>query len=319
MNTTIAEKISPKDDAFHGSPRRVSAEWWYFDGVLSNNYSFHIGIRTFSRNKRGRVLILYELYEKENIIFEKKKRFSMKYFDSSKEYPFVRIQNQTLLDFDVDKYKSSGDWNYHITIKIDDCAADLYFTTITQGFKIETKKESWTVASPKASIKGLIEYDGNTLAADGFGYHDHNWNYTPLSVLTYGKGWYWGKIRSQSFTITWANVLKRSGFQDLHAILNVDHNGFYDITQEKIIFEPKTYIRYKQRKIPSQIRLSFKETIKGTPINVDVTMDVKHIHFTKVLLASYWRYQVHINGSISLNDKIEYIDEIQIMEYLRMI
>ena len=43
------DDILPSDDAFHGSPKRISAEWWYFDAIFSNKYSAHIGFKTFSR------------------------------------------------------------------------------------------------------------------------------------------------------------------------------------------------------------------------------------------------------------------------------
>lgn len=312
------EPIIPKDDGFHGA-KKLSAEWWYFDGVFSEDYSFHIGIRTFSRKNRGRGTLFFELYHNEKIIFEKKKRFSFKEFETSKEYPSVRIQNQKILDFDEIRYKKYGEWIYHITCLFDNCSVDLYFTNITQGFKIESNKESWTVALPKAKILGFIEYNGNKLLVDGIGYHDHNWNYTLLSALTYGKGWYWGKIKSKTFNIVWANVLKRSGYQDLLAIVSINQNGFYNINPKNIIFKPEKYKNYKNRKIPSQIHLYFKDIINQIPINVKIIMDVEHIHFTRVFFASYWRYHIKVKGSISVNKVTEHIDDKQIMEYLKII
>jgi len=312
------EPIVPKDDGFHES-KKLSAEWWYFDGVFPNDYSFHLGIRTFTRKKRGRAILIFELYQNETILFEKKKRFSFKDVETNNEYPSVKIQNRTILDFNIQKYNDQDEWVYHIACTIDDTAADLYFTSITQGFKIETDKESWTVAVPKAKVTGTIEYAGRKLPVDGIGYHDHNWNYTLMSALTYGKGWYWGKIKSETFNIVWANVLKRSGFEDLLAIVNIDHDGFYNIGPEHIRFETKKYSKYNRRKIPSLIHLSFKETIDNILVDVNITMDVKHVHFTKVFFASYWRYHVNIKGSISVDDKIEHINNMQIMEYLSMI
>jgi predicted secreted hydrolase len=217
------------------------------------------------------------------------------------------------------RYEQDGTWVYHLQCTIDDSSADLVFTGITQGFKIETPKESWTVALPKATVTGTITHNGKTLRVDGMGYHDHNWNYTILSALTYGKGWYWGKIKSNTFTIVWANVLKRSGYQDLLAIVAIDHNGFYNVDPANMIFEPTKYQRYKRRKIPSQISLSFKEKKNGTLIEGSFLMEVQHVHYTKVFFASYWRYHVAIKGSITVKDTTEHIDTMQIMEYLSMI
>ncbi|GAG84122.1 unnamed protein product, partial [marine sediment metagenome] len=160
--------IVPKDDGFHES-KKLSAEWWYFDGVFPNDYSFHLGIRTFTRKKRGRAILIFELYQNETILFEKKKRFSFKDVETNNEYPSVKIQNRTILDFNIQKYNDQDEWVYHIACTIDDTAADLYFTSITQGFKIETDKESWTVAVPKAKVTGTIEYAGKKLPVDGIG------------------------------------------------------------------------------------------------------------------------------------------------------
>ena len=71
--------------------------------------------------------------------------------------------------------------------------------------------------------------------------------------------------------------------------------------------------------ILSYFIISIDENIDSIPIKVDVNIDVKHVHFSKVLIASYWRYHVNIKGSISVGNKIEYIDNMQIMEYLSMI
>jgi predicted secreted hydrolase len=312
------EPIVPKDDGFHGA-NKLSAEWWYFDGVFSDEYSFHIGIRTFTRKKRGRAIIFFELYQKEEIIFEKKKRYQFKDIITTNEYPSVQINDHSILEFDMKQYQERGEWIYHISLAIDDCNADLYFHSITQGFKIETEKESWTVAVPKAKITGTIKYGDKKLSVNGIGYHDHNWNYTIMSAITYGKGWYWGKIKSDTFTIIWANVLKRSGFEDLLAIVCPDHNGFYNISPDLMKFEVKKYTTYHRRKIPSIIHLSFQQTIDSTPINVDVVMEVNHVHFTKVFFASYWRYHVNITGFISVDNKTEQLNIKQIMEYLSMI
>jgi len=309
--------IVPQDDGFHGS-KKLAAEWWYFDGVFGDDYSFHIGIRTFSRKNRGTAILIFELYQKEAIIFEKRKRFSFKDMETTQEYPSVTMLNQSILDFDIQRYKKEGTWVYRLHCTIDDSTADLVLTGITQGFKIETPKESWTVALPKATVKGTIKHNGNTLSVNGIGYHDHNWNYTLLSALTYGKGWYWGKIKSNTITIVWANVLKRSGYQDLLAIVCPDHDTFHNINPETMTFQTIKHQRYKRRTIPSQISLTFKDETKETRIEGSFLMDVQHIHYSKVFFASYWRYHVNIKGSITVNDTTEHMDTRQIMEYLSM-
>ena len=74
----IVENIIPSDDAFHGSPKRISAEWWYFDAILNNDYSIHIGFRTISRKKIGFVMPFIEIYKNGDLKHIKKKRFLLK-------------------------------------------------------------------------------------------------------------------------------------------------------------------------------------------------------------------------------------------------
>ena len=145
--------------------------------------------------------MFFELYEKEKAIIEKKIRYKFKHFETSKKIPLVKIMNKSIMEFDVEAYQKNNHWIYNVILNIDDCSANLTFTGITKGFKIETKAESWTVALPKAKVTGKIQFYGNKMNVEGIGYHDHNWNYTLLSALTYGKGWYWGKIRSKSYNI----------------------------------------------------------------------------------------------------------------------
>jgi len=315
----VVEPIVAMDDGFHES-NNLSAEWWYFDGFFSDDYSFHIGIRTFTRKNNGRAILFFELYKKEEIVFEKKKKLRFKDVKTNPKYPFIQINGKTILEFDIKRYQNQGEWVYHLMLTIDDYAADMFFTSITTGFKIEPKgEESWTVAIPKAKVTGTISYSGKSLSVDGIGYHDHNWNYTLMTVFTYGKGWYWGKINSNTFTIVLANVLKRSGYEDLICVVCPDNDRFYNINPKQMKFKIKDFTKYKHRKIPSCMYLSIDENIDSIPIKVDVTMDVKHVHFSKVLIASYWRYHVNIKGSISVDNKIEHIDNMQIMEYLSMI
>ena len=310
------EEITPADDAFHGSKKRLSAEWWYFDVLFTNGYSVHMGCRTFSKKKLGWVSPFLEIYKDGKLEVEKKKRFFFKNFETSKEFPLIKLLDKTIIEFDYKKFKETGEWIYKINMKIEDCEANLTFISTAKGFKIETEAESWTVASPKANVTGEIVFKDKKMKVEGVGYHDHNWNYTFLSALTYGKGWYWGKIRSNKFNIVWANVIKKDGKWDLLAVVNDEQNAFYNINPENIIFKPENYIRDHRRKTPTRFTLKINDVVNNIPIVADVEMDVKDLHYSSVLSAPYWRYHINTTGFISVDDKKETIDSMQIMEYL---
>ena len=221
-----------------------------------------------------------------------------------------------IIEFNYDKFQEKGEWTYKIDIAIDDCKVKLIFTRLTKGFKIETKAESWTVALPKAKVTGEISYKDKKIKVEGIGYHDHNWNYTFLSALTYGKGWYWGKIRSEDFNIVWANVIKKSGKWDLLAVVNKGRDKFYNINPKNISFKPDNYIRDHRRRTPKKFSLKIDDIVDNIPINAEVEMVVKNLHYSSVLTAPYWRYHVETSGFILVDKKKENIDSTQIMEYL---
>jgi len=197
-----AMDITPSDDAFHGSKKRISAEWWYFDANFTNNYSLHIGCRTFSKKKNGMISPFLEIYKDGKLEAKAVKRYSFSKFKTSLNYPMVKLANNTIIQFDQEKFKEKKQWIYNVSLQIENYGVNLIFKGITKGFKYQTKAESWTVALPKASVYGEIIVNGKKINVSGIGYHDHNWNYSLLTPLTYGKGWYWGKIMSKTLTVS---------------------------------------------------------------------------------------------------------------------
>jgi predicted secreted hydrolase len=313
----IVENIIPSDDAFHGSPKRISAEWWYFDAILNNDYSIHIGFRTISKKKIGFVMPFIEIYKNGDLKHTKKKRFLFKNFKTSKDIPLLKLFNKPIIEFDEYKYKEKKQWIYKINYNIDNLKINLIFKGLTNGFKVETKAESWTVALPKAEVFGEIIINEKKMIVEGIGYHDHNWNYSFLSALTYGKAWYWGKITTKNYNIVWANVIKKSNQNDFLAIICKDQGSYFNINPEKINFETSEYIKDHRRKMPTKFKIIINDKIQNNEIKADIEMKVKNIHFNSVLSAPYWRYHIKNKGYISINQKKEIIDNIEIMEYLK--
>ena len=152
---------------------------------------------------------------------------------------------------------------------------------------------------------------------EGIGYHDHNWNYSLLTVMNYGIGWYWGKISSKTFNIIWAKIVKSSNRYELITVVNKDNNGFYNVNPENIMFKLDNFIGKRRKKIPTTISIKINDNIDGEIIEADVKMKTDKIHFGKALVAPYWRYHMDSSGFISINGKKEEIDDICIAEYLK--
>jgi predicted secreted hydrolase len=313
----IPQDITPSDDAFHGSTKHVAAEWWYFDAVFTNNYSLHLGCRTFSKKNLGLISPFLEIYKDGKIAAKAVKRYFFRDFKTSKDFPMVTLLGNSVLKFDQKRYQEKKEWAYDLTLSIDDYEVDLRFIGSTKGWKFETQGESWTVALPKASATGKIIMNDDEIKVQGTGYHDHNWNYTIWTPLNYGKAWLWGKIISKNFNVSWANIIKKGSKREFIAVVNQDNKGYYPINSEKIFFKPNNFIRSHRQKIPTSFTLKINDSSHDTPINIDVQMDAYDTHYSKALFFPYWRHHVKSTGIISVGSHKETVNRTQIMEYLK--
>jgi hypothetical protein len=312
-----AMDITPKDDAFHGSKKHFAAEWWYFDAVFDNNYSTHIGFKTFSIRDHGLVSPMIEIYKNGKLIEEVKDFNLFCNFQTSKNKPMLKILHKPVIVFDEERYKKTGEWVYNITMKIKEYEANLEFKRIGKGWKIETEYERWAVALPKAKVRGYLKIKDKKIDVKGWGYHDHNWNFSLLTAMNFGRAWYWGRVKSKKFNIVWANILKTKDFYDKIAVLNKDKNQYFSIKPENIVFETSEIIKNHGKKIPTVFHLKIDEKTDNTTIKADVKMKIKELQYDTVIIAPYWRYHVTSEGYISVNGEKDIVDEIQIMEFMR--
>lgn len=317
MKKNFAQEITPIDDAFHGSPKRMAAEWWYFDALLNDDISIHVGFKTFTKKNRGFVSPIIDIYKNGKLKYASTNKFLFRRVKISKDILSINLFEKPILTFDQNRYEKTNEWCYNVKMKIKDLSVNLDFIGLTKGWKIETPMESWTVALPKAKVTGKFGIKNKTINVEGTGYHDHNWNYSLLTMMNYGIGWYWGKIRSETITITWANIIKSSKKSEILSVVNQDGKGFFNINPATIFFKPEKFIKNHRGKTPTKFTFRIKDNIDNNKIETDVIMDTEELHFDKVLMTPYWRYHVKAKGSISIGDKTEPVKDIQIMEYIK--
>ena len=312
-----ARSIVPRDDGFHGNRRNIAAEWWYFDAVCKEGYTVHLGVRTFSKKGRGFVKPMIEIYKDCELVKVLSQRFRMKHCKLSSEFAKVEINGKETIVFDTEYFEKTGKWRYKVCLEIENCALDLVFESLVSGWKIETSRESWTVALPKASVSGSIVLDGKKRQISGLGYHDHNWNYTIKTAWNYGRAWYWGKLKSESFNVVWANIVKSKSDSEYHAIVNTSDGRFFDVHQDKMWFSANGSKVYEKKQTPTLFRMVIDDVVDGIAIEAELCCEVVGIHLDKVLGSPYWRYHVKTSGFLSVDGKTEAIDGLEIMEYLR--
>ena len=313
--------ITKKDDAFRGSKPYPSAEWWYFDSILDNDYSIHIGFRILSFQNLHILKPSINIYHKSNLIAHETKLIPKKYFFTSKEKPLLQIENESVMFVNDAENNEDKYWTYNVNYKLNNIGAFLKFKGITEGWKYETINEGWTVSLPQASVIGNIFLNNEIVAVNGMGYHDHNWNFS-LKTPARGWSWYWGKIRSEHFCLSWANIKKtgilKQTFLDRIGVLNTIKGSFDVIDAENISISADTFIIKDSRKIPTKFHIYAKQD----DLIIDVNLDTISIHRTQpsAFTIHYWRYFVKISGKIKKGDTIDEIHDVtQIMEFMRFI
>jgi len=317
----VINPITPKNDAFHGIEKYLSCEWWYFDAVFGNNYGAHLCIRVFSFKKWGVVQELVNIYNNSKVEEKSVTLKPLKDFQISKEFPDVKYKDKQLIKFDYDEYNKTGAWNYTISIDTGKIKLDLTFVGKSEGFTYVTSHEGWTVAQPKADVFGTININEKKLQVIGTGYHDHNWNFS-LRTGIRATGWYWGKIMSTNYSLTWAKIKKTRLGDDTIAenlgIVSILNDGYIGIDSNNISFIASEYKFHTARFIPTKFSLYAKQD----NLEINLTFNAVNIQHTEpdFFTINYWRYFVSINGYIRVGENTDYLkDDVQIMEFIRFI
>lgn len=320
-----AESIQPNDDGFHRSKNIVDIEWWYFDAVFDNEYSVHVGFRIYHVKGFGILQQRINIYHKGTPIVESKNVEMLGQVDISRDKPHISVKNKGIVIFDMEKFKINNQWRYHIDLSIKDSAVNLIFEGTTTGWKIETDTTCWTVPLPKAIVSGSLTIHGKTMTVSGIGYHDHNWGYSPITVIQ-NQGWYWGRITAETLHLTWANTFASLYEQDLIAVLNKEtirkSNNFTDVHSihpKNINFTATDFTNFQRFQIPYTFHLTFKEIdpSKHETISADIMMNTVDVHYNRIFIIHYWRYHVNTNGTLQRGEAIERIkDKPQIIEFL---
>ena len=313
----LPKEIVLKDDAFHSSKSSRFTEWWYFDAVFENGYSAQMAIRVLSIIKNRLVLVFQRLdiYKDGRLIKHNKKRIRFKKFNASYDKPSVKLAGKEVIKGHVDE--SSSRWIYDVIFEIDDYSANLRFEGITNGFKGKVPASPggdwWAVSLPRAKVTGKIKINNEEIDVQGTGYHDHNWDVKGAAALK-NLGWFWGKINTKNYTITWATIFKTIDLGQSLLVINKKNGGFINVTPDKITFIGKDlYINHKKQ-IPHEFILQ----AKNEKVDLNFKMKTLDIHFEKtMMIMKYWRYHVICTGWIKIDDEKELVNETHIAELLR--
>lgn len=311
--TFIPRDITLKEDAYHGSKKSRFTEWWYFDTVFDNGYSAQMSVRVLSVIKNRLIFIFQRLdiYKDGKLLKHNKKRCPFKKFEASKEKPLVKLQGKKVIEGHIDK--DTGKWIYNLDFKINDYGAKLRFESLTKGWMGENPNEDyWAVPLPSAKVTGKLIIKNDEINVKGTGYHDHNWEVKYAASKMHG--WFWGKINTESFNVTWASIFKTRKLGIPLLVVNEKNGGYINVLPKDIVFIGKDFKTNHKKEIP----YNFIIKAKNDKVDLNSEMSVLDIHHSKVMIKyNYWRHHVLCEGTLKVNSKKESIKDTHITELLR--
>lgn len=309
--------ITIKDDAFHSSKSSRFTEWWYFDTIFDNGYSTQLGIRVLSIIKNRIVLISqrFDIYKDGKLIKHIITRYPLKKFYASSSKPLVKLNDKPVIEGRSDK--STGKWVYDVSFNIGKYSADLCFEGETKGWKGKTPasrdEDWWAVVMPRAKVTGLLKINNKEIKVKGIGYHDHNWE-VKSSAAFKNLGWFWGKINTNKYTLTWATIFKNIDLGQSALVINIKNGDYLNIKPENINFIAKDLYINNKKKIPKKIIIQ----AKNNEVDLDFSMKILDIHHVKILMKMhYWRFHLLCEGKIKIGLEEETTKSFQIAEFIR--
>ncbi|HEC88957.1 MAG TPA: hypothetical protein ENI44_00035 [Thermoplasmatales archaeon] len=303
------ENITLCDDAFHGSEVLHFTEWWYFDAELTQGYTLQFSIHVYNIFTEGFVAVNLNIYHYGIPVVQERDIYPIDIVELSKSSPSVHIE---------DKLNMKGTGNdpsslsYTLFYNTRNASIFLEYIGLTEGWKGVTPAGNWAVILPKASVSGYLIINNSRYQVTGIGYHDHNWNVTIVTGMNFG--WIWGKTNSQSYTITWSDILPTWYQDDPILVVNKEKDGYIDIPSSNIHIIARGFSFKNGYIIPWRFHIlaEYKD------IFIDIFIDTSTVDYRTVFgLINYWRYHVHCTGSIKIAGVTEKIDEYNIAEFIR--
>jgi len=305
------QDINLSDDAFHGHGMLPYTEWWYFDAMLSNNYSAQMSVHIISAFGKGFVFERLDLYKNGVLITHDSISYHLKEIFASSKVPLVQIHGKTILAGSINNI--TGNFIYNVSFDFHGSAAMLRFVGCTKGWKGQHQGgDWWAVVLPRVTVIGTITIDNTTMNVGGTGYHDHNWGVSERTCFHFG--WFWGKFNSLEYTATWSVILSTRATVQPIMVVNKKNAGYITIPSETIWFSAKDVHLDHFMFVPHFFDIETMTDKVFLVVNMTV-IGVDHERFMGFM--NYWWYHVKCSGIFMVDGHVEIVDCVFIIEYIR--
>ena len=281
-------------------------QWWYFDAMFDNDYSIHVGMMTVgSKGIHGFFLFQINVFKDGELIEKKFRLIPVRFVDASYSEPLIKIFDKEILRGYID---DEDRMILDVSLDIKGLKADLKFTGVTKGWIGYTGLGMWGCPLPKAHVVGNLTVKGEKISVNGTGYQEHGWDIRRLH-----RSWHWGKFTSSSTNVVFSQNMKNRWKEDVFlVVVNVGEDNYTSVFRENINLFHEEYVFNHGRFVP--IKSVFQ--VYQDDIQINVEFKVQSIDFRSLLFFNYWRLHVKVNGTISVGDILENIDDFQIMDFL---
>lgn len=216
----LPDRVEPWEDGLRTDPRQHGHyEWWYFDARLDDGATVVISFSTKDMthpNTGPRPLVLVDIDLPDGRRVNRAGWFDAKDFFASAEACDVRIGDNAF----------RGDLHdYSVHVEIEDVVVDVSLHSTCEPWRPGAghitfgegadKVFAWLPAVPHGTVEVRYSVGGESHAATGNGYHDHNWGNVPLVRVV--NNWYWGRgnIGPYTFISSWITAEKAYGYQEI--------------------------------------------------------------------------------------------------------
>ncbi len=265
--------VRPWEDGLRTDPEGKSFEWWYFDASFSDGSTAVIFFSTKSifnpagKADPGVTIVITDPYGNTTEASDNPGRDN---FSAGTDNLDVKIGNSFFI----------GDLNKtRIYFEKDGIVADLTLVSEAPPWRpgsgisyYDTKKEkyfAWLPAIPYGTVAGTLRYNGETIAVEGTGYHDHNWGNIRLDKIK--TQWYWGRAKIGEYTLIFSQMLTSPKYGG--TLIPVFYLAKDDIIISDLKFEYEfTASGWRQhpggRDYPTKIRIVFYQDNLETAITI---------------------------------------------------
>lgn len=289
------------DDVWH-KLGNSSYEWWYFDAITDNGYSFVVTFfygLPFSPYYNEKIVQLEQgkdladpsnhvafyfcLYENARPIAYILSEYTRKDFFASESKVDVKVGNN-LLTYDQEqgfliKINDLALWGRKVEGEI--AFKPEFFPSI--NWPLKSSQHVWNCVSPRCQVHGELTITGlikkRKIALQAIGYHDHNYGIRPMHNDM--KRWHWGRIHTKKQTAIYYIIENNNEPEAFLMVLSSNGEIVY-CDQAIYQFKPKKDLMGVE--YFSQIKLNSKET--NLIINIEKTYKVDQGPFYLRFLAS---------------------------------